>query len=734
MALSFGSWLNERYRIVSILGQGGMGAVYCAVDENLGVTIAVKENLFLTEEYARQFQREASILASLRHPNLPRVGDYFTLPGQGQYLIMDYIDGEDLRQRIERVGAMSEREVILIGAAICDALTYLHNRQPPVIHRDIKPGNIKITPEGEIILVDFGLAKVMQGSQATTTGARAMTPGYSPPEQYGTARTDARSDVYSLGATLYAALTGTVPEDALARATGKAELTTLRRLRPKLNKKLASAIEKSLAVEPEDRYQTADDYKKFLLEAGDLLAYSKGKITIVPAPSGVSTPAIDTPLPAGMGQLANEQNGFPLLRKSSKSRKIRNRNSAIALVGLLILLVLVFLIPQLPLNMLAMLTNLSTRIPTEVVIPTQASPDLTIPVSLTQATSVIATEPSSTYATTPTITTTPTHTTIPTITDPPTVSPVPSQTPTTTPTPTITITAVPTVLGGSTEFVYTSDRSGSMQIWIMDILSRRERQLTELDGGACQPAWSPDGKSLAFISPCKGKSDTFPAARIWLMNADGTNANLLPITANPAGDYDPAWSPDGRRIAFTSLRGQIAHIYVFDFDTNDLVEISSSRFAERAPAWATNGSDLIAFVKATDISQIWLMGADGSDPQQYSGSSSYSNIGPAWSPNGTFILFSQMDKDARIPWLVSLLFDDRNTKNEKRIVLTGQFSAYPVANVSFSPDGNWLLFESWPDGKNHDIYLMNLSGAGIRRLTTNLAFDFNQAWRPAVQP
>ena len=170
MTLSTGFLLNNRYRILSVLGQGGMGAVYRAIDENLGVEVAVKENLFLSDEYARQFQLEASILANLRHPNLPRVGDYFVIHGQGQYLVMDYIDGEDLRQRIERLNCLPESEVVVIGAVICDALTYLHTRQPSVIHRDIKPGNIKITPDGEIYLVDFGLAKVMGDSQATTTG------------------------------------------------------------------------------------------------------------------------------------------------------------------------------------------------------------------------------------------------------------------------------------------------------------------------------------------------------------------------------------------------------------------------------------------------------------------------------------------------------------------------------------------------------------------------------------
>ena len=256
--LERGSLLHKRYRIVEILGQGGMGSVYRAVDENLGVDVAVKENLFTSDEYGHQFRLEAVILANLRHPHLPRVTDHFVIGGQGQYLIMDFIDGEDLRQRIERTGSISEEEAILVGTAMCDALQYLHTRKPSIIHRDLKPGNVRITSDGHIYLVDFGLAKLVKGTQATFTGARAMTPGYSPPEQYGTARTDPRTDIYSLGATLYAALTGVIPEESLARAMDNLELTPLRKRNPKVARKLAAAIEKAMAVQPEDRFQSAE--------------------------------------------------------------------------------------------------------------------------------------------------------------------------------------------------------------------------------------------------------------------------------------------------------------------------------------------------------------------------------------------------------------------------------------------------------------------------------------------
>ena len=267
-----------------------MGSVYRAVDEKPRVEMALKENLFTTDEYSRQFRLEAVILANLRHPNLPPCSDHFVVGDQGQYLVMDFIDGEDLRQRMERMGSISEDDAVVISAAICDALEYLHTRKPPIIHRDIKPGNVKITPDGHIYLVDFGLAKVVQGTQATTTGARAMTPGYSPPEQYGTTRTDPRTDVYSLGATLYAALCGVIPEDGLARAMDNAQLTPLRKRNPKISRRLASAIEKAMAVDPADRFQTAEDFKKALLGSKSKTQQLTGRYTVVPPPDIPVTP------------------------------------------------------------------------------------------------------------------------------------------------------------------------------------------------------------------------------------------------------------------------------------------------------------------------------------------------------------------------------------------------------------------------------------------------------------
>jgi len=216
MPLSTGTVLNNRYRIVRLLGQGGFGAVYRAWDLNLERPCALKENLEASDQARDQFQREARMLANLDHPNLPKVSDHFTLTGRGQYLVMDFVEGQDLQEMLDQHPGvpLPEDQVLAWIDQVCDALIYLHGRNPPIIHRDVKPANIRITPEGKAMLVDFGIAKIYAPDLRTMTGARAFTPGYASPEQHGGRGTDALSDVYSLGATTYSLLTGLVPPSA----------------------------------------------------------------------------------------------------------------------------------------------------------------------------------------------------------------------------------------------------------------------------------------------------------------------------------------------------------------------------------------------------------------------------------------------------------------------------------------------------------------------------------------
>jgi serine/threonine protein kinase len=265
MTLPIGRLLQNRYRIVKMLAQGGMGAVYRAWDMTLNRPCAVKENLDTSAEAQRQFQREATMLANLSHPNLPGVTDYFFLPGQGQYLVMDFVEGENLDEMLSRRGRIPESEALAWIEQVCEALEYLHGQN--VVHRDIKPANVKITPAGQAMLVDFGISRVYDPLLSTTTGARAVTPGYSPWEQYGQGRTDARSDVYALGATLYTLLTGQVPPESVDLMGGAETLTPPHRLNPAISANTEHAILRAMEQQPSQRFQNAVEMKRALKAA-----------------------------------------------------------------------------------------------------------------------------------------------------------------------------------------------------------------------------------------------------------------------------------------------------------------------------------------------------------------------------------------------------------------------------------------------------------------------------------
>ncbi len=259
MTLYQGQILRNRYRVVSLIAQGGFGAVYRVWDLQQNLPFALKENLDHSPEAQKQFEQEANLLSRLSHPNLPQVFDYFIIPRQGQYLVMALIEGDDLHEISEQRGALSEEEVLPYIYQVIQALEYLHNQPDPIIHRDIKPANIIITPNGQAILVDFGIAKEYQSNGRTTRGARAVTPGISPPEQYGGGNTDARSDIYALGATLYTLLAGKEPPESIYRHTGQT-IPTLHGV----SSPITAAILKAMSLNPMHRFQTAVTFAQAL--------------------------------------------------------------------------------------------------------------------------------------------------------------------------------------------------------------------------------------------------------------------------------------------------------------------------------------------------------------------------------------------------------------------------------------------------------------------------------------
>ena len=283
-ALSPGTVLRERYEILELIGQGGMGAVYrasdlrltgrlCAVKEILPGLVAYQEEL---ASYQAQFYQEASTLAQLDHPNLPKVSDYFSQENR-EYLLMDYVPGKDLKELMDDARSqgefLPEEEVMGWARQLCDALAYLHTRTPVILHRDIKPSNIKLTPSGHIKLVDFGLVKVVEPDEnRTVTVVQGRgTVQYTPLEQYGGdgGHTDVRTDIYALGATLYHLLTLRAPIDARQRFLHPGSLALPRTINPAISAITERAIMAAMAMHPDDRPASVEDFTDLLFSTHD---------------------------------------------------------------------------------------------------------------------------------------------------------------------------------------------------------------------------------------------------------------------------------------------------------------------------------------------------------------------------------------------------------------------------------------------------------------------------------
>lgn len=615
MPLQPGQILNNRYRIVSLLGQGGFGAVYRAWDLNLQHVCAFKENLDTSSEAQRQFFREATLLSNLNHPNLPRVTDHFSLSDQGQYLVMDYVEGEDLETKLAHAGGkLSESIVLPWIEQVCDALRYLHSQNPPVIHRDIKPANIRITGDGRAMLVDFGIAKAYDPSVKTTLGARAVTPGYSPPEQYGYGMTDARSDIYALGATLYTALTGQEPPESVQRTIGT-PLPPPRSLNPAISPTVEAAMLHALTLAPTGRLPSVGEFWQ------ELTARGPTQVTLSQAKLGTSSDVIKAPVSQykffGIGRHIWLGGGF--------------------VIGLILTLLLGAFVFR------------NQKDSNEVPTPTTIS-QLAVEIS---PTILPPTEPALVNAL-PTFTPTLTPTQPPS--SPTVIVPLSTETPAPSPTPTSTWKQ------GTLIFVLQQGKGRSL--FSLDLFHQGELEPLYLSNGyewMLAPAWSPSGNEVAF--------HTYSDKTLHILTvASGSVKNLEKCTS-------PSWASDGQRLV--CVFEDTGELLILNPQTGSILQRLSPPGRARLPAWSPVRDEIVvAVVNEFNQTELWSVNLTTNHFLLLAGGA-FENYAPSWSPNGQQIVYQSAENqgDPSDLWIMDRTGQNKYPLTQSR---GGTWARYPV--------------------------------------------------------
>lgn len=691
-----GTILKERYKITQQLGTGGMGEVLLAQDLSLDTQVAVKINHNLNETTSAQFIREARLLASIKHPNLPRVIDYFT-DNECQYLVMDYIPGDDLKTVVERHEKLTTDMIVQWSVELGNALTYLHTHKPPIFHRDIKPANIKLTPSGEVVLVDFGIAKSGDPSQETQTGAWAFSPGFAPPEQVSGMRTGQYSDQYSLAATIYYLFTGKPPADSAQRMMGSINYVPLTQANPAVPDTLSDVIGKALSIRPEDRYASVAEFLTALTNPADTVQNSQRTVI------------------ATRGGTAPQTGPRTAITASKKSK------TPTALLVIFLLLIVLgggyFGLAYLGL------------IPA--VFPMQPAP-VTATATLPAATTAAAIVPSATAA----VTETAAATNEPTATQ--------ASTEAATATPQTTAAASTALLGHGGKVAFSSNRQadGYYQLWLMDIgldatgkpVASNLQQLTTTPGDKTQPNWSPDGTKLLYVAPSTeyAQNGTPYALDIWELDVTQPDATPIDLTKRAGNDVDPAWSATGKKIAYTSYYREdgMPQIFLMNADGSNPVRLSE-RFAEHSPTWTTNDTYLMYVMDYADYNILSMRDTWSAykNTKKFDMSSDAGRLGlvgqPKVSKDGLSILYTRNSGTTMAP-KTNIYWTSAADRGSKTNQLT---NSDKDSDACWSPDGKWVLFTSTRDD-NAELYIIGLDGKNLTDLTNYPAEDKDPAWQP----
>ena len=618
--------IQQRYRIERLLGIGGFARVYLAHDERLGRPVALKE-LFATGLDAHEqaasltlFEHEARMLAGLSHPNLAKIWDYFPLDNRA-FLVMEYVPGVTLRDLVlEHAGPLPPLLVLACGLQLCDVLEYLHTRTPPVIFRDLKPGNVMVVLEaGETLatltpdqlalkLIDFGIARLFKPEQSSDTIV-VGTPGYASPEQYGHGQTDARSDIFSLGATLHHLASGTPPTGLI--------LAPLLDVAPNAPPALARIIARATTLNPGERYPTIDAMRRDLRAVTAAQpgppepARGPRSVPLLP-PNRAPTPPASTP---------------PVL---------------LALLALVILGAVVFG---------AVALQAFGR------------------GSGTASTPVATARPSTTQAA-----------------------------------------AFGLLPGATGQLVYSQcpEDVQSCDVYTTDIAGQAQRALVG-GGNNTAAALAPDQQQLAVTKN----------GVIWL----GPLSNPLGRQISPTGvpARYPAFSPDGRSLAFVAVVGGDTRLAAASLASGTL------RYLDENPAqigwitWTNQGLTYAGTPRAGAPQDIFVLGGDGT-ARNLTNTPNVEEDFPAWSPDGRQLLFT-----ASAPGkLDSRQIYRMNADGSERTQLTS--SVGPHTNAAWSPEGTWIVYVSRAGGGRFQIWAMRPDGREQHQLSSQDNSKFYLSW------
>lgn len=655
---------GDRYAIERVLGSGSFSTVYLARDGRLGNRfVAIKEFNPTSfpdgdEAWARDtIRHEATLRAQLpSHPLLADVTDYFQANDR-EYLVMEYVEGTTLRQLWERQPGrrFGEEQVLDSASQLLKALHFLHSHNPPIIYRDLKPENIMVRPDGQLVLIDFGIARFYSHGQHSDT-INLGTSGYAAPEQYARRQSDERTDIYALGVLLHQLLSGMDPFEHVF------SLPSLAEVRPDIRPETALAIAQAMHSAPDFRFQSAR-----------ALASALG-IPLVGSPPDTSDTIVITPPPripkilfVVLAFLVLSGTGFMALKLWRGTDD-----------------------PQFPEESVGIVQPV-----TEAVTPdneTLIKEDDAPPTSTPSPTNDFEGEGSTTEtglsgttfetfdeALSPTNTLPPTETAIATgIPAPPTATATPQR---------ITYQDRPIVFdstrnGGATnifimdwdgrnlrqltnssnmedeadlspdgqKIAYERQEGNDWYIYVMDVNGNNKRRLTP----GREPDWSPDGRYLAYESPSPEN----------IMLYDFNGGGVREIYASPRRDRAPSWAPDGHKIAFMSEINDYWQLFVTDVNSGQTEQITFDPVDKRFPVWSPDGELLAYNSVAGGVFQIWTIRPDGGNPQQLTDGSS--NGRPAWSPDGQYIIFNSNRSGAWRIWRI-----DRDGRNPQQLTPEG---------------------------------------------------------------